>query len=1280
MDEKSCIVSRMTAIVAVLTAALMLGVPSFIIGGDSPLSAVGSAEAQGIDVDRTFILGVTELTVDSLNPNTYTMVSEGLAIFYCYSYLLGYDVNTQVIGDLANSWSFSPDGLTWNFKLANNAYFCDPAFPLDKSHPVTAEDVIFTFWALQNNTNSRLHSYFPDVIESMWYTDPYDLWIQLNKPHAPILESFLGAMILPKYYWESEDFINFDNTPPIGSGAFYYATLGIPTTGSVELRRNPIWFQTENKGWQIHTDAWIIKEELSPDIALLDLNSGDIDCMLRVSPSLFLDTLPTYSNVIGFSQSAGFVYEFNLNQMTDELRAELKGSFMAGTNNQLLLNPAVKEAIAMCLDKQAFVDDIMMGLGSVADSLVPPANPGHYDIPDPVPYDPVAARNMLRAAGWDYDATGALATSTTCPLYRLDENNLAVDPLSFRFYTLDTSVDWYNGAMKIKTWAAAIGVFLDLEIHSVSEMNTIWYAADYDLWLWDWIFSVLTDASSILEVLTSYSIGSSSDVYWVDETYDALYDLSLVTVDPAARLEILNTMQQMAYDNFGCQCVAYSNDNYGVSTITWNSDSLGDWNNTYMLLPDIWAQWLSQQMYPNENHAPQFTSYTGSSGTVDAEVGVSENFLATALDDDPTTPLVYRWFWGDGTRTDWSSSGAASHTYAADGLYEVWLAVREAGASNGFDDNFTTSAMINVAAYDMSNQAPTGVSFTYDPTDPDAGTFVTFTGTATDPNSDPLYYTWNFGDGHSTEGQVVEHQFGAEGSFTVTLSVTDNHLGQGSRPVTYSELVYVANNNAPTISVPDFPDIPIRQTEIYTVTASDPENSMRFTWDWGDGSISVTAVPTESHSYSNRGTFTLTVWADDLTGLPGHNTSDSGTVYVYNPSANKKPTDLLLSVDDNTPYTGQVVTFSASASDPDGDPLKFTIAFGDGTYYVESFGGTAEGEVVSLIAEKSYATAGSPTAFLYVSDGIDNVTSNSVVLTVTLNFAPTLSALSDVYGVPGTPINVVADVYDLDDDPLVYTWVWGDGSVSVTSVESASHTYIVGDNYAYRVYVDDGHEHNVTDAAFAYINTVPVLEPLVDVSLDVGEVHTFEATASDADPNDVLSYMWDFGDGTGFEFGPAVEHLYTAEGSYDFAVWVDDAFALIGHNISSTATAIVTAADVEGPVADAGPDQSVMAGELVTLDGSGSTDNIGIVNWTWTFTWNSESVELWGEFADCVFDAEPATVDVTLTVRDAAGNSDTDSMVVYITGWIPEFSALLLPVAGTIVMLGALVYVRRRKQ
>ena len=1280
MDERSCTVSRMTAIVAVLAAALMLGAPSFIIGGNSPFSAIGSAEAQGTDVDRIFKLGVSELTIDSLNPNTYTMVSEGLAIFYCYSYLLGYDENTEVIGDLANSWSFSPDGLTWNFKLANNAYFCDPANPTDKSHPVTAEDVIFTYWGLQNNSNSRLHSYFPDVIESMWYTDPYDLWIQLNKPHAPIMESYLGAMILPKYYWESEDFINFDNTPPIGSGAFYYATPGIPTTGSVELRRNPTWFQTENKGWQIHTDAWIIKEELSPDTALLDLDTGVIDCMLRVSPSLYLDTLPTYSNVIGFSQSAGFVYEFNLNQMSDDLRAELKGSFMAGTNSQILLNPSVKKAIAMSLDKQDFVDDIMLGLGSVADSLIPPANPGHYDIPDPVDYDPVGARNLLRSAGWDYDGAGNLATSTTCPLYRLDENNLAVDPLSFRFYTLDVSVDWYNGAMKIKTWAEAIGVELNLEIKSVSEMNTIWYAADYDLWLWDWVFGVLADPSGILEVLTSYSIGSSSDVYWVNETYDALYDLSLVTVDPVARQDIFNTMQQMAYDDFGNQYIAYSNDNYGVSTVTWNEDSLGDWNTSYMLLPDIWAQWVSQRMYPNENHAPQFTSYTGSSSVVTAEVGVVENFLATAVDDDPTTPLAYRWFWGDGTRSDWSASGAASHTYTSDGVYEVWLAVREAGASNGFDDNFTTSAMIVVETYDMSNQAPTGVSFTYLPTNPDAGTYVTFTGTATDPNGDTLYYTWDFGDGHSLDGQVVEYQFGVEGSFTVTLSVTDNHLGQGSRPVTASELVYVAANNAPFVSVPDFADIPLKQSTDFTVTATDAEDSMRFTWDWGDGEISVTDVPTASHSYSNRGTFTLTVWADDLTGLPGHNVSDSGNVYVFNPSANKKPSISVFTVDDTTPYTGQTVTFSASASDGDGDALTFTIAFGDTTYYVESFGPTAEGETVSLTAEKSYGSAGAPTAYLYVSDGIDNVTSSSILMTVELNFAPTLSDLSDVYGVPGTPVNVLADVFDLDDDPLKFTWIWGDGSVSVTSIDSASHTYAVGDDYVYRVWVDDGCGHNETEAAFAYINTVPVLEPLVDLALDVGEAHTFDAVASDADPNDALAYMWDFGDGTDYEFGPSVQHIYTSEGMFDFTVWADDGFDLAGHNISSTATATVTVADVEAPVANAGIDLDVLAGDLVTFDGSGSSDNVLVTNYTWTFTWNSVPMVMYGVSPSFTFDTPFVDVTVTLTVSDAAGNTDTDEMIVHVGDWIPEFSALMMPVIGTIAMLGALLYIRRRKQ
>ncbi|MBN1389245.1 MAG: PKD domain-containing protein, partial [Candidatus Thermoplasmatota archaeon] len=69
--------------------------------------------------------------------------------------------------------------------------------------------------------------------------------------------------------------------------------------------------------------------------------------------------------------------------------------------------------------------------------------------------------------------------------------------------------------------------------------------------------------------------------------------------------------------------------------------------------------------------------------------------------------------------------------------------------------------------------------------------------------------------------------------------------------------------------------------------------------------------------------------------------------------------------------------------------------------------------------------------------------------------------------------------------------------------------------------------------------------------------------------------------------------------------------------------------------------------EVATFDGSRCTDNVGIVNWTWTFDDGGRSMTLFGENASCIF-SKQGKYTIDLTVRDEAGNSATDTMIVNI--------------------------------
>lgn len=128
----------------------------------------------------------------------------------------------------------------------------------------------------------------------------------------------------------------------------------------------------------------------------------------------------------------------------------------------------------------------------------------------------------------------------------------------------------------------------------------------------------------------------------------------------------------------------------------------------------------------------------------------------------------------------------------------------------------------------------------------------------------------------------------------------------------------------------------------------------------------------------------------------------------------------------------------------------------------------------------------------------------------------------------------------------------------------------------------------------------------------------------------------------------------------------------LGHSDAGPGHSSAVLAQLPGdPVAEAGPDQTVTVGSIVVLNGSGSTDDGQVVNYTWTFTDGDPQI-LYGEVVTYVFLRE-AMIEVTLNITDDEGNHGTDVTVVTVTYVTPTADAgpdLIVYQGSTVTLSG----------
>ena len=121
--------------------------------------------------------------------------------------------------------------------------------------------------------------------------------------------------------------------------------------------------------------------------------------------------------------------------------------------------------------------------------------------------------------------------------------------------------------------------------------------------------------------------------------------------------------------------------------------------------------------------------------------------------------------------------------------------------------------------------------------------------------------------------------------------------------------------------------------------------------------------------------------------------------------------------------------------------------------------------------------------------------------------------------------------------------------------------------------------------------------------------------------------------------------------------------------------------DNDPPVVMVPQDAESRVGEGLVFEDGGSSDNIGVVNWTWSWSAGGEVHVAYGTSATVEFDRE-GEYQVTLTVTDAAGNTDTATMRVVVSDVGSPVSGMMVVVlilACIAALVVAYVTIRRRK-
>ena len=360
--------------------------------------------------------------------------------YLIYSGLLRANAQGDLIPDLAESYTVSPDGLTYTFKLRDDAFFHDGV-------RVTADDVEYTILMAQdgNLRSPKRNSWVGVEIEKV---SPTEIIFKLKQPYSPFLENTtLG--ILPKHIWMSAtaDEISFSpyNVEPIGSGPYRIS----------QIKRNgsgiPNYYElTAYKKYSLG-EPYITTLQFNFYATEKTLTDAYLSGAVESTSALSLQSLDNLKNKNTISEKISLPRVF--------------GVFFNQNQNKIFLNKEVRAALNLVVDKDKIVAEVLNGYGERLDGPLPNGILPKTENPVAV-YDQTEAvkqgQALLTKAGWKFNETSQT--------WEKKVSKSETQKLIFSVATANTA-DLKKVADILKDGWTKLGAQVDIQTFDPSDLN-----------------------------------------------------------------------------------------------------------------------------------------------------------------------------------------------------------------------------------------------------------------------------------------------------------------------------------------------------------------------------------------------------------------------------------------------------------------------------------------------------------------------------------------------------------------------------------------------------------------------------------------------------------------------------------------------------------------------------------------------------------------------------------------------------------------------------------------